>query len=216
MNNKHEFPKVIDKRKFGGFSFGYIDDAKRIVNFFSKKVLPLLEKFGLNDDQHVNRYLRHCTTFQDIYSDIVGSGGRMLIKYMVYEYESEGKDFYKPFRAEGCKAKTPEEAGFEWRKLPQATGNEVSQIVEGISYENGCFTIDKALFEKWSVIEPTDKQRELYALAAQFCEDLKEIGYDQRLEYLLHWDWEGNIKPNIGGIIWGGDANRHTEFYFRI
>lgn len=216
MNYKHHFPRYINRILFNT----YKERVGYIVESVKKDLFPILTKFGLMDDNHVNKYIT-CESCENIYLDIIKNPyQKPLINYLKQTDDFwmlfSGKVFYEKDDNMSTDAVPkliilrPGDKDFEFKKLPCGCIENGNLLVNAITYKNGNFIIDKAKIEELCVVHPTEKQKAAYDLCAQFCEDLQRIGCgDKQITQILTWDMYGHAKPNIDGIALG------SRYYFR-
>ena len=107
--------------------------AAQFIAEFKSGVLPVIRSFGLNESAVIKRCI-NSTSFSEIYTEAMKQHGKGL-QVREAKAGAEGVDFWKPLRAEGCKARTPRESGFQFRSLPLANNPLRQKVLRAISYE---------------------------------------------------------------------------------
>lgn len=199
MSYRHPFPRTVDKALFRGYwTPGYRREAAYFVEQFTRRVIPLLQRFGLDDDEHLRKYLTS-ETFEDIYKDIIASPTNKVLLQNVQELDN---DFWINYREAGSEATSPEEEGFVFLQMPYGSMRTAKIWIDAISVKDGQFSIDKEYIEELCVIKPTERQQAAYDLAAQFCEGIAKLGYEKKniLDFFIT-DQDGKNIPYAKGII---------------
>lgn len=120
---------------------------------------------------------------------------------------ARGEDFWEILRDPDCKVKKPTEEGFVFRYLPwgNCTKWQLDKVVKSLRIKDGEIESDERILKQESLRYPTDRMRELYDLATDFCEAVNAINIKRTgiLSWLFVYDKEGNIQPSEKGILFG-------------
>lgn len=186
---------------------GYLeDDLLRVsalfVRRFESEVYPTLYRFGLLDDTHIQKYLS-CDTMEDIYKDAMTENeDKMLYLERGALFGDGEEDIWKAIRSRLSPVKSPKEDGFIFKDLPCRDYGHINTLRKSCSVNNCKISVDKELFQKVSIIKPTDKQRELYALLVDFCTELEKKNYQKLGLYsLFTLSKSGALLPNARGVV---------------
>ena len=106
--------------------------AKQFVEEFTGGVYPILHKFGLLDDEHIQKYI-YSLSRKDIYEDVLRDNPD-VIKGMEQDalFEPE-RDVWRIFRDCRSPVKTPQEEGFVFAKMPMADYSNRNFICKSLS-----------------------------------------------------------------------------------
>ena len=197
MNNKRVFPTIVSN---------FLEEehnrvARNIVKSYKNSVYPILFRFRLWDDEHIRKYLG-CTTTEEIYKDAMQENKERML-FFEQEADFNNEDFWKIIRDESSPVLRPNENGFVFKKLPCFDYRDRALIIKSLSVNNREIQIDEKILQAGSVVVPNEKQRELYNIVADFCDELKSKGFSKRYvgELLFNSHQTGRIVPNVGGIL---------------
>lgn len=195
MNEKRKLPLLVD--------IIVKTDLERVATQtlieFTEKIYPILNKFGLLDDAHIQKYLS-CETTESIYNDALTEQPLLVSSlYKVVLYSKE--DVWKDLRAANSPVKSPKEEGFIYADIPAPGGAYQKKVIKAISVKDGRMEINKEVLESESIIRPSERQEELYNLVATFCDALKSINAHKYQKTTLFTNTNDGIKPNIQGIL---------------
>lgn len=202
MNKKTFSVMVNDSLKYDLYR-----SAEAKAKQFKNEIYPILLRFDLLDDEHIERYL-NCDTTEDIYKDALKERRRIVFnleqQYLLEKEKDEKSriDVWKFLRQYGSPVKSPNEEGFTFAKTPCSDCYYKDIVAMALSVKNGEILIDKDYLDEKSVIIPTDKQRELYDMLADFCEafNAKKLHKPEGIRALFSYDKNG-IFPNIHFIL---------------
>lgn len=196
-NNNRSFPKIVNY---------YLEEehnrvARNVARSYKDSIYPILFRFRLLDDEHIRKYLG-CTTAEEIYKDAMEEN-KEYMDFLYMEADFKNEDIWKIIRDESSPVKKPNEEGFVFRKLPGSDYRHRELIVKSLSVDNREIQINEDILQAGSVVVPSEKQRELYNIVADFCDELKSKGFSKRNvgELLLNQYNTGRIIPNLGGIL---------------
>ena len=120
---------------------------------------------------------------------------------------ARGEDFWEMLRDPDCKVKKPTEEGFVFRYLPwgNCTKWQLDKVVKSLRIKDGEIESDERIMKQESLRYPTDRMRELYDLATDFCEAVNALNIKRTgiLKWLFVYDKDGNIQPSEKGILFG-------------
>ena len=120
---------------------------------------------------------------------------------------ARGEDFWEILRDPDCKVKKPTEEGFVFRYRPwgNCTKWQLGKVVKSLRIKDGEIESDERIMKQESLRYPTDRMRELYDLATDFCEAVNALNIKRTgiLKWLFVYDKDGNIQPSEKGILFG-------------
>ena len=201
---KKTFPVVVNR----DLEYALNHRAKATVKLFNTEIFPLLLKFGLLDDKHVEKYLA-CDTTEAIYKDALAENPSSIYaleqEALVEELKEdpkERKDVWRIFRGAITEAKSPKEEGFVFKPIPGADSRNRVAILKALSVKNLQFSIDSEYLKEASIVHPTEKQVELYNMLSDFCEAYNEKNFHKwkPINYVLYGDANG-IHPSVHNIL---------------
>ena len=206
LSKKEQEPKQEPKKIPVMRSILLYSDLRRLSNSFvvefQNEVFPVLASLGLSDDESLRKHI-WSTSFLDIYKDAVKKDKNRIQLFEDID-KRRGEDFWKPLRAEGCKVKTPEESGFQFKLLPFAFEPYRDKFLKAIDFKNGNFIISEEVLREESIITPEPWMEECFGMVSEFCESLKAKNFERKnIHALFAIDKDGNLSPNAEGIVFG-------------
>jgi len=170
-----------------------------IARAFTESIYPILQNFGLLDDVHVKKYLGIQTT-EEIYKDALSENPEIISK-LETTYRFTKVDVWKGIRDTNSPVESPKDEGFIFAPMPGADAFYFSKAIKALVVKDGNIEIDTNILTEESIVKPTDKQKELYAIIADLCDALNEKKYDSiNLNAMVAMTKEG-FKPSISGIM---------------
>lgn len=186
----------------------YMDMRKMAFQFiseFSKEIMPILNLWGLNDEESINKFMRSLST-EDIYKTAKEKDDQRLKLFEDFS-KARGEDFWKKIRHPQCDVESPSNEGFVFMPMPLSKVDSWlrTKVLNAISYKEGRFEISDNILKKESVVVPDSRRQELYAMVSEFCANLKEKKFKNRqnMHILFTYDKDGDLAPNAHGIMWG-------------
>ena len=201
---KKTFPVVVNIE----LEYSLNRRAKETVKLFNTRIFPLLLKFGLLDDKHVEKYLA-CDTTEAIYKDALAENPSSIyaleqeaLVEELKENPKERKDVWSIFRGATTEAKSPKEEGFIFKPIPGADNRNRVAILKALSVKNLQFSIDSEYLKEASIVHPTEKQVELYNMLSDFCEAYNKKNFNKwkPIISVLYGDANG-IHPSVQNIL---------------
>ena len=201
--SKRQFPIMVN------YSFeSWLNRAAAVrAKSFKTEVYPILLKFGLLDDEHVQKYL-NCDTMEAIYKDALLENKQSVIaleqKAFVEEVkpEKEREDVWRFLRDDKSEAKSPNENGFIFRRIPGSESTYNKFVLMGITVKNLEFLIDEKVYTEISTISPTDEQRECYDMMAEIFDTFNKWNAKRKKNFECFIAKENGVYvPNIRTIL---------------
>ncbi len=212
--DNHKFPSVFDRQKYSGICFGLKQRAECFVRQFTGKIIPILKRFRLCDDEHITKYLT-APTFEAIYLDLLSNP---QTKYLISFMEETSDDFWAPFRKSEVRRpdendddfalrSRPGSPGFEFGDMPFGQISGAAEFIGSIKVDEGELSIDYDRLRSLCYAQPSENHQAAYELAKTFIEGLAAIGVTKksRVETFFTCDKHGNILVSPEGILWGHD-----------
>ena len=201
--SKRQFPVMVN--------YPFEDDLNRVARWraksFKSEVYPILFKFGLLNDEHVQKYLKS-ETFEDIYKDALQENAQSIYaleqKFLVENLKSEKdrEDVWRFLRDAKSEVKSPKENGFIFRRIP---GNDTTYndfVLKGISIKNLEFIIDEKIYNEISTVKPTDEQRECFDMISEMCDTFNKWNAKRKKHIECFFSMENGVYvPNIHKIL---------------
>ena len=193
------------------FSVGLNRDLNRLsaqfVSEFVNEVKPVLFAFGLSDDASIRKYI-HSRTYEDIYRDAV-KRNEMRVQIFDDMARVKGEDFWSAIRDSSSEVQTPKESGFVFKQMPLVDDIYREKFLKAIIVENGILKVNESILREESLLTPAPWMVECYELVSEFCDRLqaKNFKTKRRIQHLFIYDKDGNLRPNLNGIVWGDQPN---------
>lgn len=201
---KRNFPVVVNKDCESVLN----RYAESTVKRFNTEIFPLLLKFGLLDDKHVEKYLA-CDTTEAIYKDALAENPSSIyaleqeaLVEELKENPKERKDVWSMFRGTITEAKNPSDEGFIFKPIPGADFRNRKAILNALSVNNLKFSIDREYLKEVSIVHPTERQVELYNMISDFCEAYNKKNFHKwkPINCVLFGNANG-IYPSVHNIL---------------
>ena len=204
MEKTKEFPVMVNDY----LTWRLPSAAKQFVEEFTGGVYPMLHKFGILDDEHIQKYI-YSLSRKDIYDDVLRDNPD-VIKGMEQDalFEPE-RDVWRIFRDCRSPVKSPLEDGFIFASMPMHDYSNRNFICKSLSVHNKEILIDKDFLLNGCIIRPSEQQKELWALLSDFCEKFNEAGYYKKwfVNHLFNQQG-GKVVPSIEIILGRHDISR--------
>lgn len=201
--SKRQFPVMVN------YSFeNWLNRAAAgRVKSFQSEVYPILFKFGLLDDEHVQKYLK-CDTMESIYTDALQENAQSVYaleqKFLVENLkdEKEREDVWGFLRDAKSEVKNPKENGFIFRRIPGSDYTYKDCVLKGISVKNLEFLIDENVYTELSTLKPTDEQRECFDMISEMCDTFNKWNAKKKKNLERFFSKENGVYvPNIRVIL---------------
>lgn len=201
--SKRQFPVMVNV----AFENWLNRAARGRAKSFQSEVYPTLFKFGLLNDEHVQKYLK-CETFEDIYKDALQENAQSVYaleqKFLVENLkdEKEHEDVWGFLRDAKSEVKNPKENGFIFRRIPGSDCTHNNLVLMGITVKNLEFLIDEKVYTEISTINPTDKQRECYEMMSEIFDTFNKWNAKRKKRFECFIAIENGLYvPNIHTIL---------------
>ena len=201
--SKRQFPVMVNV----AFENWLNRAARGRAKSFQSEVYPTLLKFGLLNDEHVQKYLKS-ETFEDIYKDALQENAQSIYaleqKFLVENLKSEKdrEDVWRFLRDAKSEVKSPKENGFIFRRIP---GNDTTYndfVLMGITVKNLEFIIDEKIYNEISTVKPTDEQRECFDMISEMCDTFNKWNAKKKKNLERFFSKENGVYvPNIRVIL---------------
>ena len=210
--SKRQFPVMVNS----SFEEALNRAARGRAKSFQSEVYPILFKFGLLNDEHVQKYLR-CDTMESIYTDALQENAQSVYaleqKFLVENLkdEKEREDVWRFLRDAKSEVKSPKENGFIFRRIPGSDDTHNNLVLMGITVKNLEFLIDEKVYTEISTINPTDGQRECFEMMSEIFDTFNKWNAKRKKNFESFIARENGLYvPNIHTIL-GLDWLRKKE-----
>ena len=201
--SKRQFPVMVN--------YPFEEDLNRVARWraksFKSEVYPILFKFGLLNDEHVQKYLR-CDTMESIYTDALQENAQSVYaleqKFLVENLkgEKEREDVWGFLRDAKSEVKSPKENGFIFRRIPGSDYTYKDYVLKGISIKNLEFIIDEKVYTDIATINPTDGQRECFEMMSEIFDTFNKWNAKRKKRFESFIAIENGLYvPNIHTIL---------------
>ena len=201
--SKRQFPVMVNVAFENWLNRAAAGRAKS----FQSEVYPILFKFGLLDDEHVQKYLR-CDTMESIYTDALQENAQSVYaleqKFLVENLKDEKvrEDVWRFLRDDKSEVKSPKEEGFIFRRIPGSDSTHNNLVLMGITVKNLEFLIDEKKYTEISTINPTDAQRECYEMMSEIFDTFNKWNAKRKKNFESFIARENGVYvPNIHTIL---------------
>lgn len=196
--DKLDFPVFINSWKEREF----LRFAKLFVQDFEHFVYPVLYRFGLLDDEHVQKYFSS-STMEDIYKDALLMDANR-ISYIEKEALFSDVDVWADIRDKTSPVLSPSEEGFVFAQIPRSDYIHKKTIIKALSVKRGKISIDEDILQKACIRKPTNEQQEFYEFISEFCKEFNERNKRKSLvTAFVCYDRKNNLIPCPEGILEG-------------
>lgn len=201
--SKRQFPVMVNV----AFENWLNRAARGRAKSFQSEVYPTLFKFGLLNDEHVQKYLKS-ETFEDIYKDALQENAQSVYaleqKFLVENLKDEKKreDVWGFLRDAKSEVKSPKENGFIFRRIPGSDYAYKDCVLKGISIKNLEFIIDEKVYTDIATINPTDEQRECFEMMSEIFDTFNKWNAKRKKNFESFIAKENGLYiPNIHTIL---------------
>ena len=201
--SKRQFPVMVNVAFENWLNRAAAGRAKS----FQSEVYPTLFKFGLLNDEHVQKYLKS-ETFEDIYKDALQENAQSVYaleqKFLIEntKNEKEREDVWRFLRDDKSEVKSPKEEGFIFRRIPGSDSTHNNLVLMGITVKNLEFLIDEKKYTEISTINPTDAQRECYEMMSEIFDTFNKWNAKRKKNFESFIARENGVYvPNIHTIL---------------
>ena len=201
--SKRQFPVMVNY----SFENWLNRAAEGRAKSFKSEVYPILFKFGLLNDEHVQKYLK-CDSMEDIYMDAIQENAQSVYaleqKFLLEELKDkkEREDVWGFLRDAKSEARSPKENGFIFRRIPGSDTTYNDFVLKGISVKNLEFLIDEKVYTELSTLKPTDEQRECFDMISEMCDTFNKWNAKKKKNLERFFSIENGVYvPNIRVIL---------------
>ena len=204
MEKTKEFPVMVNA--YQAWRLPLV--AEQFVAEFTGGIYPILHRFKIFDDKHIEKYL-YSLSRKDIYEDVLRDNPSVIEGMKQDALFEPERDVWRIFRDCRSPVKTPQEEGFIFASMPLHDYTHRNFICKSLSVHNKEILIDKDFLLNGCIIRPSEQQKELWALLSEFCEKFNEGGFYKKwfVNHLFVHSNKG-IKPSIEMILGRTDISR--------
>lgn len=178
--------------------------AKLIITSYEEFIYPSLFRFGLLDDEHIEKYLS-CSTMEEIYEDAMKGKERESLIYLEKQRLFSNIDIWESLRDPASTADSPKEEGFIFKPMPYHDNPSKTAVLKALSVKDCKIEVNNKVLAEISVIKPTAKQKELFNRLSEFLEWAKENNLSKSILSYFYTDTKGEAQVNVRtilGVLW--------------
>ena len=204
MEKTKEFPVMVNAYQAWRLPLA----AKQFVEEFTGGIFPILHKFQLLDDTHIQKYLFSLSR-EDIYKDVLESNPELINALKQDALFEPERDVWRIFRDCRSPVKSPLEDGFIFASMPMHDYSNRNFICKSLSVKDKVISVNEEFLINGCIIRPSEQQKELWALLSDFCEKFNEAGYYKKwfVNHLFNQQG-GKVVPSIEIILGRHDISR--------
>ena len=204
MEKTKEFPVMVNA--YQAWRLPLV--AKQFVEEFTGGIYPILHRFKIFDDKHIERYI-YSLSRKDIYEDVLRDNPSVIEGMKQDALFEPDRDVWRIFRDCRSPVKTPQEEGFIFASMPLHDYTYRNFICKSLSVHNKEILIDENFLLDGCVVKPTPQQEQLWALLSDFCAKFNEGGFYKKwfANHLFVHSSKG-IKPSIEMLLGRTDISR--------
>ena len=178
--------------------------AKNIITSYEEFVYPTLFRFGLLDDEHIEKYLSS-PTMEDIYKDAMKGKERENLIYLEKQRLFSNIDIWESLRDPASTADSPKEDGFIFKPMPYHENPSKAAVLKALSVKDCKIEVNNKVLAEISVIKPTVKQKELFNRLSEFMEWAKKSNLSKSILSYFYTDTKGETQVSVRailGVLW--------------
>lgn len=204
MEKTKEFPIMVNAYQAWRLPLA----AKQFVEEFTGGIYPILHRFQLLDDTHIQKYLFSLSR-EDIYKDVLESNPELINALKQDALFEPERDVWRIFRDSRSPVKSPLEDGFIFASMPMHDYSNRNFICKSLSVKDKVISVNEEFLINGCIIRPSEQQKELWALLSDFCEKFNKAGFYKKwfANHLFIHSNKG-IKPSIEMILGRTDISR--------
>ena len=178
--------------------------AKLIITSYEEYIYPSLFRFGLLDDEHIEKYLSS-PTMEDIYKDAMKGKERESLIYLEKQRLFSNIDIWESLRDPASTADSPKEEGFIFKPMPYHETPAKTAVLKALSVKDCKIEVNNKVLAEISVIKPTAKQKELFNRLSEFMEWAKKNNLSKSILSYFYTDTKGETQVSVRailGVLW--------------
>ena len=178
--------------------------AKLIITSYEEFVYPTLFRFGLLDDEHIEKYLSS-PTMEEIYKDAMKGKERETIINLEKQRLFSNIDIWESLRDPASTADSPNEEGFIFKPMPYHETPSKTAVLKALSVKDCKIQVNNEALAVMSIIKPTAMQREIYNHLSELLEWVKKNNLSKSILSYFYTDTKGEAQVNVRtilGVLW--------------
>lgn len=175
--------------------------AVKVNNFYYATLKPALKKFGLLNEDSIRRFL--CADDMGAVYNAAMQLDAERVRLLQELAQSCSIDFWKPFRADGCKVNSPSDEGFVFAEMPLASclDWEREKLLCALEVKNGDISFSDRIIRQKSVVRIDDADQSLFDVVNQFCNKINNSAFKGAISELIYKDEHGKFRVNPKTIL---------------
>lgn len=187
--------------------------AKLIITSYEEYIYPTLFRFGLLDDEHIEKYLSS-PTMEDIYKDAMKGKGRETIIHLEKQRLFSNIDIWESLRDPASTADSPNEEGFIFKPMPYHETPSKTAVLKALSVKDCKIQVNNEALAVMSIIKPTAMQREIYNHLSELLEWVKKNNLSKSILSYFYTDTKGETQVSVSailGVLWCTEIKNYKK-----
>ena len=197
---EYPFPVMLSDRRLDSLT----RLAKLIITSYEEYIYPTLFRFGLLDDEHIEKYLSS-PTMEEIYKDAMKGKGRETIINLEKQRLFSNIDIWESLRDPASTADSPNEEGFIFKPMPYHETPSKTAVLKALSVKDCKIQVNNEALAVMSIIKPTATQREIYNHLSELLEWAKKNNLSKSILSYFYTDTKGETQVSVSailGVLW--------------
>lgn len=187
--------------------------AKNIITSYEEFVYPTLFRFGLLDDEHIEKYLSS-PTMEEIYKDAMKGKERESLIYLEKQRLFSNIDIWESLRDPASTADSPNEEGFIFKPMPYHETPSKTAVLKALSVKDCKIQVNNEALAVMSIIKPTATQREIYNHLSELLEWAKKNNLSKSILSYFYTDTKGETQVSVKtilGVLWCTEIKNYKK-----
>lgn len=206
---EYPFPVMLSDRRLDSLT----RLAKLIITSYEEYIYPTLFRFGLLDDEHIEKYLSS-PTMEDIYKDAMKGKGRETIIHLEKQRLFSNIDIWESLRDPASTADSPNEEGFIFKPMPYHETPSKTAVLKALSVKDCKIQVNNEALAVMSIIKPTATQREIYNHLSELLEWMKKNNLSKSILSYFYTDTKGETQVSVSailGVLWCTEIKNYKK-----
>lgn len=206
---EYPFPVMLSDRRLDSLT----RLAKLIITSYEEYIYPTLFRFGLLDDEHIEKYLSS-PTMEDIYKDAMKGKGRETIIHLEKQRLFSNIDIWESLRDPASTADSPNEEGFIFKPMPYHETPSKTAVLKALSVKDCKIQVNNEALAVMSIIKPTAMQREIYNHLSELLEWVKKNNLSKSILSYFYTDTKGETQVSVSailGVLWCTEIKNYKK-----
>lgn len=206
---EYPFPVMLSDRRLDSLT----RLAKLIITSYEEYIYPTLFRFGLLDDEHIEKYLSS-PTMEDIYKDAMKGKERENLIYLEKQRLFSNIDIWESLRDPASTADSPNEEGFIFKPMPYHETPSKTAVLKALSVKDCKIQVNNEALAVMSIIKPTATQREIYNHLSELLEWVKKNNLSKSILSYFYTDTKGETQVSVSailGVLWCTEIKNYKK-----